>query len=287
MEISAQTVKELREKTGAGMMDCKHALAESGGDVEKAVSLLREKGIARATSKEGRSTKEGIVSSYIDPTGKLGVMVEINCETDFVARTDKFRAFATEISNHIAKAKPASVDDLMNQSLNGKLVSDFVKGTIGALGENMQIKRFARVDDGGFVTGYIHPGDKLAVLVEIGGVSPAVAAQEKYRLFARDIAMQVAAASPACVKRDEIDQKLVSAEREIYRHQALNEGKPEKIVDKIVDGKIEKFYTDVVLMEQLFVKDNDKSIGDLVKETSAALGENIVIKRFVRYRLGE
>jgi elongation factor Ts len=286
MEISAQAVKALREKTGAGMMDCKHALAESGGDVEKAVNILREKGIARASSKEGRSTKEGIVSSYIEPSSKLGVMVEINCETDFVARTDKFRAFASEISSHIAKAKPATIDDLLGQSLNGKAVSDVVKETIGSLGENMQIKRFACVDDG-FVTSYIHPGDKLGVLVAIDGVSPATASQEKFRLFARDIAMQVAAASPACVRREEIDQKMVAAERDIYRHQALNEGKPEKIVDKIVDGKIEKFYTDVVLMEQLFVKDNDKSIGDLVKETSAALGENIVIKRFVRYRLGE
>lgn len=288
MEISAQMVKELREKTGAGMMDCKHALAETAGDVDRAVAILREKGIARASSKEGRSTKEGIIASFIQPGEKLGVMIEINCETDFVARTDKFRTFAKDIADQVAKTSPATVDDLLAQSLsNGKTVSDLVKETIGSLGENMQVKRFARFDDGGFVTTYIHPGDKLGVLVEIGGLSGAAANHDKYKVFARDVAMQIAASSPVCVRRDEIDPAVVKAERDIYRKQALNEGKPEKIVDKIVDGKLEKFYTDIVLLEQPFVKDNDKSIGDLVKETITAVGENIVIKRFARFRLGE
>lgn len=197
MEITAKMVKELRDKTGAGMMDCKSALAEAKGDFERAATLLREKGIAKAGTKSGRETSEGIITSYIHPGDKLGVLVEIACETDFVARTESFRTFA------------------------------------------------------------------------------------------RDIAMHVAASAPLCVKREDINPELVTKEREIYRKQAENEGKPAKIIDKIVDGKIEKYYAEIVLMEQPFVKDNDKTIGDYVKEMIGSLGENIVIKRFVRFRLGE
>ncbi len=284
MEISAQQVKELREKTGAGMMDCKKALAESGGDLEKAVSILREKGIAKAASKEGRATSEGIIVSVIHSGDKLGAMVEINCETDFVARTDKFRDFAKQIATAIGPMTVTTVDDLMVQKMNGKPVADVVKETIGSLGENMLLKRFVRIKTDDYVTSYIHPGDKLGVMVEISG---GPASDDRFRVFARDIAMQVAATSPMCVRREELDQDVLAKEREIYRQQAKNEGKPEKIIDKIADGKIEKFYSEVVLTEQLFVKDNDKTIGGLVKETSAALGSPIAIKRFVRFRLGE
>jgi len=197
MSISAADVKALRERTGAGMMDCKKALAESGGDPERAIAYLREKGLARAASKAGRVTKEGLILAYMHPGDKLGVLVEINCETDFVARTDEFRQLA------------------------------------------------------------------------------------------KDIAMQVAAANPTAVRREEIDPTLVEAERQIYRQQAINEGKPEKILDKIVDGKLEKFYAESCLLEQAFVKDPDRAVGDLVQQTIARLGENIVLKRFVRFRLGE
>lgn len=197
MEISAKMVKELRDKTGAGMMDCKKALAESKGDFEKAIEHLRERGIARAASKEGRRTAEGVIATYVHTGDKLGVMVEINCETDFVARTDNFKAFS------------------------------------------------------------------------------------------RDIAMHIAASSPLCVKREELNQDLVKKEREIYRQQAINEGKPEKILDKIVDGKLEKYYAEVALLEQPFVKNNDQTVEEFVKSMVASLGENIQIRRFARFRLGE
>lgn len=197
MPITAKQVKELREKTGAGMMDCKKALTEADGNSEAALKFLRERGIAKAASKAGRATTEGIVSIYVHPGDKLGVMVEIACETDFVARTDKFKQFA------------------------------------------------------------------------------------------RNVAMHVAASDPVCVSREEVDQKLIEQEREIFANQAKLDGKPEKIIEKIVDGKIEKYYSEVALLEQAFVKDNDKSIGDLVKETIGSLGENILIKRFARFRLGE
>ncbi len=196
-EISAKMVKELREKTGAGMMDCKKALADADGDVEKAVKNLREKGIASAAKKSDRETSEGVIYSYIHPGDKLGVLVEINCETDFVARTEDFRNFA------------------------------------------------------------------------------------------KDIAMQIAATDPKVVTREEMTKEIVEAERDIYRNQALAEGKPEKIVDKIIDGRLDKFYAEACLMEQAFVKDTDKSIADLQTETIAKLGENIRINRFVRFRLGE
>jgi elongation factor Ts len=196
-EITATMVKNLRDQTGAGMMDCKKALAETDGDLEKAVKYLREQGIAAASKKAGRTTSEGLIFSYIHPGDKLGVLVEINCETDFVARTDDFKNFA------------------------------------------------------------------------------------------KDIAMQIAAADPRVVDRELITPGIIEAEKEVYRNLALKEGKPEKIVDKIVDGKIEKFYSEACLMEQPFVKDNDRTIATVVKDTIAKLGENIQIRRFVRYRLGE
>ena len=197
MEITAKMVKELRDSTGAGMMDCKKALSETDGDMTKAVEYMREQGMAKAASKEGRQTTEGVIATYVHTGDKLGVMVEIACETDFVARTDNFKAFA------------------------------------------------------------------------------------------RDVAMHIAASNPLCVKRDDLDEQVINKEREIYRQQALNEGKPEKILDKIVDGKIEKYYADVVLLEQPFVKDNDISVEELVKNMIASLGENMMIRRFARFRLGE
>ncbi|MCP4569232.1 MAG: translation elongation factor Ts [FCB group bacterium] len=196
-EITAKMVKELRDKTGAGMMDCKKALAKCDGDVDKALKHLRELGIASAAKKVGRATSEGLIFSYIHPGDKLGVMIEINCETDFVARTDDFREFA------------------------------------------------------------------------------------------KDIAMQVAAADPRVVSREELSPEIIEAEKEIYRNLALKEGKPEKILDKIVDGRIEKFYGEACLMEQAFVKDTDRTISEVVTDTIAKIGENIQVRRFVRFRLGE
>ena len=197
MEITAQMVKTLREKTGAGMMDCKKVLVEAAGDFDKATSLLREKGMATAASKKGRVTAEGVIATYVHTGDKLGVMVEVNCETDFVARTDKFKTFA------------------------------------------------------------------------------------------RDIAMHIAAAAPLCVAREDLDASVIDNEREIYRRQALHEGKPEKVVDKIVEGRLEKYYSDVVLLEQPYVKDHDRSVADFIQEMIAGLGENICISRFARFRLGE
>jgi elongation factor Ts len=287
MEISAQMVKQLRDQTGAGMMDCKKALAEAAGDFEKAVTVLRERGIAKASSKEGRSTSEGLVASFIQPGDKLGVLVEINCETDFVARTDKFREFVSLIGKHIASSPASDVEALLNEKIaGGKSVSDLLKETIGSIGENMQIKRFVRFSTDGYLTSYIHPGDKLGVMVELAAGKDA-AGKNGFTTFARDIAMQIAATNPQAVSRDQLDQTLVAKEREILRHQTENEKKPAAVIDKIVDGRMEKYYSEVVLLEQPFVKDNDKTIQDLVKEKTALVGESVQVKRFVRFRLGE
>jgi elongation factor Ts len=197
MEIAAKTVKELRDMTGAGMMDCKKALVESNGDVEKAVNILRRQGLSKAAKKADRSANEGLIYSYIHPGSKLGVLLEINCETDFVARTDDFR------------------------------------------------------------------------------------------VLAKDIAMQIAAANPLVIERGQLDPSLIEKEKEIYRTQALSEGKPEKVIDKIIEGRLMKYYQEVVLLEQPFVKDEDVAVKDLLDNTIAKLGENIVVKRFVRFRMGE
>ncbi len=287
MEISAQMVKELREQTGAGMMDCKKALAEAGGKFERAVEVLRERGIAKAASKEGRTTSEGLIVSHISSGDKLGVMVEINCETDFVARTDKFKEFVADIANHVATSSATDVDTLMNEQMSsGKTVSDLVKGTIGSVGENMQIKRFARLSGGGYVTNYIHPGDKLGVMIEIAATK-AEADINGFRAFARDIAMQIAATNPQAVNREELNQTMVAKEREILKHQTENEKKPAAVIDKIVDGRMEKFYSEIVLLEQPFVKDNDKTVKEIIKDKAAATGDTLQVKRFVRFRLGE
>lgn len=292
-EISAKAVAELRARTGAGMMDCKKALAEAGGDFEKAIIVLREKGIAKAGSKEGRATAEGIIATYIDENAAHGVMVEINCETDFVARTDNFRNFANNIARHIATKHPKTVDELLTQPFidnASQTVGDYVKSMIATLGENILVKRFIAVPEGGAkasaLATYTHTGDKLAVLVEFEGAN-GLASNDTFKGFARDIAMHVAAASPLAVKRDEVDPAKLAAEREIFKNQAIADGKPAAIVDKIADGRVEKYYSEVVLTEQLFVKDNDKTVGEFIKESVGKLGSNFQVRRFVRFRLGE
>jgi elongation factor Ts len=280
-EISAKDVMTLREQTGAGMMDCKRALADAGGDAKKATDLLRERGLAKAGKREGRATSEGAIAIALD--GRAGAMVEIGCETDFVARTDAFTALGDKLARAVAAdAKIASVDALLAAPLDGEKVADRVANAIAVLGENVVVKRVARLAVGsGVVGGYVHAGGKLGVLVALeaaeGGASLAG--------LAKDIAMHIAAAdpSPVAVDRAGISPALLAAEREIYRKQALASGKPEKILDRIVDGKIDKFVAEVALVEQAFVKDPDKSIGTLIKEH----GANANVSAFERFKLGQ
>jgi elongation factor Ts len=280
-EISAKDVKTLREQTGAGMMDCKRALADAEGDLDQATKLLRERGLAKAGKREGRATSEGAISIAI--AGRAGAMVELGCETDFVARTDAFTALGEICARAAAEdAKIASVDALLSTSIDGEKVSDRVVAAIAVLGENVVVKRVARLAVGaGVVGGYVHAGGKLGVLValEAADGGPALAG------LAKDIAMHIAAAdpSPVAVSREGIAPELLAVEREIYRKQALASGKPEKIVDRIVDGKVDKYVSEVALVEQPFVKDPDRTVGALLAEHGAGVN----VSAFERFKLGQ
>ena len=270
-KITAAMVKELREKTGAGMMDCKKALTETDGDQQKAIDYLREKGISKAEKKAGRIAAEGAVGAYINDDATVGAVVEINCETDFVANTDNFHALVNKIAKHIADTNPADLDALKNSELDGKKVSDVVTEAIASIGEKVDIRRFVRYEaPNGKVFSYIHMGGKIGVLVELPGGSDELG---------KDIAMQIAASNPTCVDRASVDPAALNHEREVLRKQALEEGKPEKIVDKMVEGRIKKYYKEVCLLEQPFVKDPDKDV-------QAVLGD-VKAVRFTRYQLGE
>jgi elongation factor Ts len=286
-DINPAIVKALREKTNAGMMDCKRALTEAGGDIEKAEALLRQKGIASAGKKASRHAKEGAVVSFIQPSGKVGVLVEINCETDFVAKNDIFTKFVKEVSEEIAASKAETVESLLESpDSKGILFKDSIATTIAALGENMVVRRFARFQlEGGLVASYIHLQGKVGVLVEIACNNEATTKSESFREMVKDITLQIAAAHPTCISRDQVDASLVASEREIYKAQVA--GKPDNIVEKIVDGKMDKFYSTTCLLEQACIKNPDITVKDLVASKEKELSDKIVISKFVRYALGE
>ncbi len=289
-DINPAVVKALREKTNAGMMDCKRALTEAGGNIEKAEALLRQKGIASAGKKASRHAKEGAVVSFIQPSGKTGVLVEINCETDFVAKNEIFTKFVKEITAEIAASGADSVPALLESAgSTGVLFKDAIAATIAALGENIVIRRFARFQiaegNGGLVASYIHLQGKVGVLAEINCGNEATAKSDGFRELVKDITLQVAAAHPVVVSRDQVDAALVASEREIYKAQV--QGKPENIVEKIVDGKMDKFYSTACLLEQACIKNPDITVKDLVAAKEKELSDKISIVRFVRYALGE
>ncbi len=289
-EITVELIKTLRDKTNAGMMDCKAALKEADGDLDAAETVLRKKGVAAADKKASRATSEGAVAARINDDAKTGVLVEVNCETDFVAKNDKFRAFVESILDHIVNSdKTDSLEELLKQPYAGEAetLDLHIKEQVGALGENMALSRFARFDlDGSGVVGqYIHMQGKVGVLIEVNTSSPELASNEAFRDLVKDITLHIAAASPICISRDEVPQATIDKEREIYADQV--KGKPENIIEKILGGKLDKFFSTVCLMEQGFIKDTDQSIGDLLKAKGAELGGEIKVSRFVRFAIGE
>jgi elongation factor Ts len=278
MSFTAEDVKKLREKTGAGMMACKEALTKSNGNVDEAVEYLRKKGMAMAEKKAGRATADGLVEIAVAPDGRSAAMVEVNCETDFVAKTDQFK----QLTNALAQwALGQSKEILAAEDLPADK-AELVKQTVAKVGENTQFKRGARIQTSGVIEGYLHLGSKLGVLVELE--APATAETKQ---LARELAMQVAASSPQWLSRNEVPAEVMEKEKTIYREQVRGAGKPENVVEKIVTGKMDKFFTEVTLLEQPFVKDPQKSVEALVKETAAKAGGSIAVKRFIRYRLGE
>ena len=279
MQITNEMIKNLREKTGAGMMDCKRALEAVGGDMNAAIEHLRKKGAGVVAKRSDRSAKEGMIVTRVAPNGKSGVVVEVNCETDFVGRSDDFVAFSNVVAEAIETDRPANAEALMSLTTKGKKVSEHLNDLLAKVGEKIEVRRFTIVDSpDGVVSAYTHLGNKIGVLVEIVGLlAEAVAAGA-----GRDVAMQVAAMNPSVIKRDQIDKESIERELDIYRTQAKNEGKKAEIIDKIALGRLEKFYQEVVLLEQTFIKDSGKTIKDYL----AGLG-SVTIRRFQRYHLGE
>lgn len=290
MQITAEQVAKLRERTGAGMMDCKKALTEHGGDFEKAIEHLRKKGIASASKKAGRTAKEGTVFSLISPEFKAAVIVEVNCETDFVAKTENFQKVVGQVATHIAKANPNSQAELLTQKIDGtKTVEEFVKEAIATLGENMMVRRFERYPliAGKEVKTYIHMGGKVGVLVEVNMPNASKASAEPFAGYMRDLSMHIAAASPLYLKSDQVPADVVAKEKEIALAQLQGQNKPADVLEKIATGKINKYFEETCLVKQKFIKDDKKTIEALTNEIGKAIGETISISRFARYVLGE
>jgi elongation factor Ts len=290
-EITASMVKELRECTGAGMMECKKALSESEGDLDSAIDILRTRGLAALAKKAGRATNEGTIAAFVTEDFKTGVLVEVNSETDFVGRNAEFTGFAAELASHIAAEAPTDVENLLTQTVSarGITVEELFGEKVSKLGENMGVARFAResIEGTGAVSTYVHGGGKIAVLVTFAFNNADTAANATFQTFAKDVAMQVAAASPMFVAREEADAAVVEHELAIYKAQAAESGKPENIQEKMAQGRLEKFFKEVALVEQVFVKNPDITVSQYTAETGKAVGDTISVVDFTRFVLGE
>lgn len=285
--ISAELVKRLREMTGAGMLECKKALEEAQGDIEKAKEILRIRGLAKAEKKAGREAKEGIVQTYVSEDRKLGVIIELNCETDFVARNEHFNELSLKLAKHIAsteenKNRSGSGEDILQQAYfedSSKTVGDVIKEAIAKLGENIVLRRFHRYDTDGYVHAYVHGIGKVGVLLDFR----AVGLDDKVIRVVQDVVMQVAAMKPEFVSIESIPSEVLEREKRILAEQTRQEGKPENMIDRIVEGKLRKFYQEKVLLSQAFIKDDKKTVGDYIRESNTG----VEIVRFVRYEVGE
>ena len=282
--FTAKDVKELRDRTGVGMMDCKKALVSADGDMDKAIELLREKGLAVAAKKAGRIAAEGMVTAIVDREKKVGVLLEVNAETDFVAKNEKFQNFVAGVARTILEQNPADVDTLMNMNYDGTdaTVDATLKDLILVIGENMKIRRFARLE--GDCVSYVHGGGKIGVLVQF---DTDLADTDGFVECGKDVAMQIAAAAAQYLNKEDVPEDVVAKEKEILTAQAMNEGKPQNIAEKMVMGRINKFYKEVCLSEQPFIKDDKMSVGKYVEDCAKKLGGTIKMVSFVRFEKGE
>ncbi|MBQ4268547.1 MAG: elongation factor Ts [Clostridia bacterium] len=275
MAISAKDVMALRDRTGAGVMDCKKALTDADGNMDKAADLLRERGIAKAAKKASRIAAEGIVACYTE--GNVGVLIEVNCESDFVAKNPQFTEIANEVAKVVVKENPADVETLNACAMPGEgTVEEYLKSKTAIIGEKIAVRRFTRFETNGFLASYIHMGGKLGVMLEMAGEATEAAAEA-----AHDVTLQIAFSKPAYLCKEEVSAEVLEKEKEVLKQQAINEGKPEAIAEKMVMGRIKKYYEENCLLEQLFIKDDSKKVGDLVK----AAGTSIV--KYVFYVMGE
>ena len=270
--ITADLVKQLRDKTGAGMMDCKKVLTETDGDMEKAAELLRERGIAKAAKKSDRIAAEGLVAAYVSDDKKVGSVVEVNAETDFVAKNEEFRSFVADVAKQVAEKNPADVEELLSQKYldTDQTVQEVLTNKIATIGENMSIRRFTRFESEGLVESYIHGDGKIGVLVNF---------KSGDETLAKDVCMQVAAARPEFLNREAVPEDRIQKEMEILKAQAMNEGKPAEIAEKMVQGRIGKFYGEICLLDQEFVKDPSIKVGDLIKSKGAEIVDYVRVEK--------
>ncbi|MCI5449293.1 MAG: translation elongation factor Ts [Coriobacteriaceae bacterium] len=287
-EITAALVKQLREMTDSPMMECKKALVEADGDMDKAVDVLRTRGIAKSLKKAGRATNEGAVMAFVSEDGKTAAIAEIKCETDFVSGTDKFKNMVAKVAEAAALSDAADVEALKAATVDGETVEAIIANGIATMGENMTLTRFARrVVENGAVASYIHMGGKIGVLVEFELGNAATAQNDEFKALAHDVAMQVAATKPLCAVREDMNPEVVEHELTIYREQAAASGKPEAIQEKMAQGRVEKFYKENTLVDQEFVKNPDVTISQYVASVAKAVGDTIAVKGFDIFVLGE
>ena len=286
-QVTAALVKQLREMTDSPMMECKKALVEADGDIEKAVDVLRTMGLAKAVKRAGRDTNEGTIAVFVSEDGKTGAMVELTCETDFVGTNAKFRAFAESLAKVVAEENPQTLEEFLAAPMNGKTVDEELKENIHVFGENQKINRFVRVSTDGTLASYIHHDGKHADIVEFAIAKPETAVNDTFKTFAHDVAMQVVASNPISAKREDIPEETIEHEKSIYRAQAAESGRPEKFWEGIINGRLKKFFQENALTEQEFVKDGSVTVAELSDKVGKDVDDDIKVISFVRYNFGE
>ncbi len=287
--ITASIVKELRDKTNAGMMDCKKVLTETNGDLEASIKLLRERGIAKAGAKADRAANEGVITARVAADQKSGILLEINCETDFVSKNENFQAFVASIADKLVEAKAADLEAAAAVENGEHNIGDTIKAKVVEVGENLQFRKYVRYDaaEGGVVASYIHLGGKVGVLIEVGTTKPETASSATFKELIKDLTLHIAASAPKGLSREDIPADVVDAEREIFRARLADSGKPANIIENILKGQIGKFFAESCFLEQGFVKDPDVTVAQLLEAKGKELGDTLTVTRFVRFGLGE
>jgi elongation factor Ts len=287
--ITAAIVKELRDKTNAGMMDCKKVLTETNGDIEASIKLLRERGIMKSAKMSDRAANEGVITARLNETATSGILLEVNCETDFVSKNENFQAFVAEIADALAKANAADHEAALAVQHAGQSIEDTIKAKVGEVGENLQFRKYVRYDaaPGGVIASYIHLGGKVGVLLEVGTTKPETKDTESFKELVKDLTLHIAACAPKGLSREDIPQSVVDNELDIFRARLVAEGKPANIIENILKGQIGKFFAESCFLEQAFVKDSAIKINALLEAKGKELGDTLTVTRFVRFGLGE
>jgi len=287
--ITAAIVKELRDKTNAGMMDCKKVLTETNGDIEASIKLLRERGIMKSAKMSDRAANEGVITARLNATATSGILLEVNCETDFVSKNENFQAFVAEIADALAGANAADHEAALAVQHAGQSIEDTIKAKVGEVGENLQFRKYVRYDaaPGGVIASYIHLGGKVGVLLEVGTTKAETAGTDSFKELIKDLTLHIAACAPKGLSREDIPQSVVDNELDIYRARLVAEGKPANIIENILKGQIGKFFAESCFLEQAFVKNGDIKVNALLEQKSKELGDTLTVTRFVRFGLGE